>query len=413
MEVEKLKKRKAMLSNSIIPWFIGLSDDLMFFIAINSLFFTVVKGFSASQITFLTTVSNVFYILLQIPALKIIQKIGNIRSIRIGTIMLLCSSILITFGNSYWITIIGYLLYQPAFIFKKMEVVVLKNNLQYLNRQEEYIKFSSRSKLIYSIITTIIAFVAGGIFAINHYFPMYLCIGICCINFLLSFCIFDVNDNVQKSYEIDNKEKLKLSKVMITIFISFALLYATINIGQSNSQLFIQYNLQKHFNIELTAMYLGGIIAISRVARVFGNLIFNKVYDKYKDKVNILLSIMAMVSFALILLGSFLDSVILVKFIIMTAGFNIILAIRDLVEIYMSDLLLKNTQPKHHQKAISYLQLSRRIFATIISLIFSILLIQLDLMYIIICLFVLAMISLMINSKLYTMINKKGEKYEL
>ena len=58
MESEKLKRRKIMLSNSIIPYFIGLSDDLMFFIAINSLFFTVVKNLSTVQMSFLTTISS-------------------------------------------------------------------------------------------------------------------------------------------------------------------------------------------------------------------------------------------------------------------------------------------------------------------------------------------------------------------
>lgn len=141
MEGEKLKRRKAILSNKILPYFIGISDDLMFFIAIKTLFFTVVKGLSASQITFLTTVTNVSYILMQMPALKIIQKIGNVRAIRLGTIMFLCSSLLITFGNHYIVIIIGFMLYQPAHLFKKMEQVALKNNLTYLNKQDCYYLF--------------------------------------------------------------------------------------------------------------------------------------------------------------------------------------------------------------------------------------------------------------------------------
>ncbi len=89
MEGEKLKRRKAIVSNSIMPFFTGISEDLMFFIAISTLFLSIVKGLSASQITFLSTISNLFCILLQLPALKIIQKIGNLRAIRLGTIMLL------------------------------------------------------------------------------------------------------------------------------------------------------------------------------------------------------------------------------------------------------------------------------------------------------------------------------------
>lgn len=83
MEGEKLKRRKAIVSNSIIPWFIGLSDDLMFFIAIDTLFFTVAKGLSAAQISFLGTISGLAYLILQIPALKIIQKVGNVKAVRL------------------------------------------------------------------------------------------------------------------------------------------------------------------------------------------------------------------------------------------------------------------------------------------------------------------------------------------
>ena len=123
MESEKLKRRKIMLSNSIIPYFMGLSDDLMFFIAINSLFFTVVKNLSTAEISFLTTISSLSCILLQIPFLKIIQKIGNIQSIRLGTIMLLTSSILMTFGGNYTIIMIGNIIYTTAFLFKKMDKI--------------------------------------------------------------------------------------------------------------------------------------------------------------------------------------------------------------------------------------------------------------------------------------------------
>ena len=83
MEGEKINRRKVIISNSIIPWFIGLSDDLMFFIAINSLFFTVTKGLSAAQISFLGTISGLVYLIMQMPALKIIQKIGTVKAVRL------------------------------------------------------------------------------------------------------------------------------------------------------------------------------------------------------------------------------------------------------------------------------------------------------------------------------------------
>lgn len=395
-----------MLSNSIIPYFIGLSDDLMFFIAINSLFFTVVKNLSTVQMSFLTTISSLSCILLQIPFLKIIQKIGNIKSIRLGTIMLLTSSILMTFGGNYTIIMIGHIIYITASLFKKMDNVVLENNLKYLHKEKNYAKILSKAKVIYSIITTIIALVIGGIFAINYYLPMYLCIGTCIINVILSFCIYDINENKETIPSTTKIEKIKFSKLVQIIILSFGLCYATISIGQTNSKLFIQYNLQEHFEVGLTATYLGFIIVTSRISRIVGNLIFRKIYGKLKDKINLLLPSIGMLAFVCIIIGSYFQSAIIIKFLLMTIGFDLILAIRDPIEVYATDVLLKNTETHEQQKAISYLQLSKRIVETIISLLFSFLLLKLELIYVIICLFIFAMISLGVNTKLYKMIRK-------
>ncbi len=90
----------------------------------------------------------------------------------------------------------------------------------------------------------------------------------------------------------------------------------------------------------------------------------------------------------------------------MTIGFDLILAIRDPIEVYATDVLLKNTETHEQQKAISYLQLSKRIVETIISLVFTFLLLKLELIYVIICLFIFAIISLGVNTQLYKMIRK-------
>lgn len=56
-EIQLEKRKRALFSVKTIPWFIGFSNDLMFYIAINTLFLTTVKHLTASQISLLTTVS--------------------------------------------------------------------------------------------------------------------------------------------------------------------------------------------------------------------------------------------------------------------------------------------------------------------------------------------------------------------
>jgi len=64
--------------NRIFPWYDGLSGDLLFWVAIDTLFLTVVKNFNAPQIVSLTTVSLITCIALQVPLLKIIMSLGYI-----------------------------------------------------------------------------------------------------------------------------------------------------------------------------------------------------------------------------------------------------------------------------------------------------------------------------------------------
>ena len=74
---------------SIFPFYIGFSADLLFFIAIDTVFLAGPKHLSASQIVSLTTVSLVSCIILQMPILAIIRKIGNTVSVKIGTFLIL------------------------------------------------------------------------------------------------------------------------------------------------------------------------------------------------------------------------------------------------------------------------------------------------------------------------------------
>jgi len=67
------KELKLTKFNKLFPWFAGLSDDLLFWIAIDTLFLTVVKDFNASQIVSLTSISLITCILLQVPLLNIIK----------------------------------------------------------------------------------------------------------------------------------------------------------------------------------------------------------------------------------------------------------------------------------------------------------------------------------------------------
>ena len=269
------EEKKVKISNKIYPIYYGLSADLIFFIAINTIFLTNIKNLSAAQINSLTTFSVFFMLILYKIILKLIKKIGNLNSIRLGNFMLLISAILFTFGKGYMLILLAQILYVNAFLFKSMDGVVLRKNLKYQNRLNEYINYQNKSTLIYSFVTMIISFISGFLYNMNPYLPMIICILFCINNFILSFFIYEVKKEEVK--QISN-EKFNFTKTILFILLLYAFLYTAIEIGQVNTKLFLQYNMSEFLEPSKVVISLSIILSISRIVRTISDFFFDKIY---------------------------------------------------------------------------------------------------------------------------------------
>lgn len=392
--------------NKIFPWYAGLSGDLLFWVAIDTLFLTVVKNFNASQIVSLTTVSLITCIALQVPLLKIIKKIGNTNSVRLGSMLLLVSSLLLTFGQNYIVVALGKVIYEIAFTFQNMANAVLKNNLELQNKNNEYIKVKTKSNTIYATVTMIISFIASLMFNLNNYLPMYGCITFCLICFILSFYIVDYSkyNKIKEETKIKSKTKINYTRLIIVLIVSYGLFYPIVNSGQSNGKLFIQQELLLNFDLEKTALIIGVILCISRIVRVVSNIAFNKIHSKYKEKVGVILPILLSLSVVLMILGSLIRNSIMLKFGIMSLGYIIILFIRDPFKVYMQDLALRKVGKEGQQSLLTTMELSRKIGRAIMSLSFTMILVNNPMITVIAILFILSIIEILVSIKLYKLV---------
>lgn len=340
-----MNEQKIAKFNKIFPWYSGLSGDLLFWVAIDTLFLTVVKNFNASQIVSLTTISLIVCIMLQI-------------------------------------------------------------------RSEDYIKVKTKSNTIYATVTMIISFIASVMFNINNYLPMIFCILFCLICFILSFDIIDFS-NYNKTENIQSnkkRKKVKYSKLIIILIISYGLFYPIVNSGQSNGKLFIQQELLINFDIEKTALIIGVILCVSRIVRVISNMAFNKIHRKFKEKVGIMLPLLLSLSIILMIVGSFITNSAILKFTIMSLGYIIILFVRDPFKVYMQDLALNNIDKAYQQTLLTTLELSRKIVRAILSFSFTLILIDYPMIVVISILLILSLIEIIISIKLYKLIlNSKEE----
>lgn len=332
----------------IYPWYHAFEGDLLFYIAIDTLFLTIVKNFSSAQVVSLASVSNFACILLQFPILGIIRKIGNTASARVGSFFLLLSAVFITIAPNYWVVVLGRIFHDVAAIFKSASVVALENCLDDAERRQEFVKIRTQGNTIYAIITMLISFVASLMFNFNPYLPMAGCITTCLIGFVLSFFMEDYTKYNKISRKKKEKVKIQYSKFVVLAIVVYGLFYPIVTEGQSSGKLFIQQNLLAELSVDSTSLIIGGILCVSRIIRVLSNIVFMKLYMRYRTKMGVQLTCLLGTSIALLLLGSFIPQ-LFIRITVMALGYVIILFIRDPFRLYIQDVLFDYTAKEQHQ----------------------------------------------------------------
>lgn len=396
--------KRINLCNKIYPYLSGFSSDLLFWAAINTIFLITVKQLSASQVSLLTAISSFAAIFAQNIILKIIKKIGNVKSVRLGLILLFIAAIIITSGNSFTIIVIGEVLYHISLLFKGMDCVILKRNLKYLKQEDSFIEIQSKSSIIYAVSTMVISFIAGFIFNINNYLPMILCCTICFINIIASSFLYEPELQEESTQVNNNNKSFKWTEVIFLIILLYGLLYSTLETAQENGKIFIQYTLQNFMDVNKTAIYLSIIISLSRISRVLSNMFFSKIYRKLKNKFIIVLNISLIASIAFLIIGSLFSSNI-IGIIIMSLGFCLLLWARDPIQNVLKNELLNNCNKETQQTAILKFNLSSKIARCIWATLVSLILLKVDMFYIMVILLIFAVVYLGGVIKLYKLLN--------
>lgn len=395
LEIKKVKD-----SIKLYPIFYAFSADLIFFVPIDTLFLTLVKGLNASQISAMTMIGLLVCILSQKIVVKTTKKIGNANSVKLGTFMLLLSSIIVTFGKSFISMIIYRIINELAFMFWNMTSILLRNDLISINKEKEYFFVRNKAKILYGIMTMVSALISGYLFNIDKYIPMYISIVIYIIIFLLSFKFYEAKEKENVVETKKENRKVKITSMIFLVILSNAVFYSIIKMGQNNSKLFMQYDFQKVLSIEMVTYYMTIIVFLSRIARIIGNFIFGKLFLKIKDRMSIVLTILEVMAFLLLIIGHFITLNFTLKVIVMSLGFFLILAIRDSFQVYIEDVALKFTDKEEQQKIMISIEVYRKISQLVLSGVFTLILLKYELIVIEFLLLLLSIIEVMINKKM-------------
>ena len=201
---EKKKISKKKRNNAILyPIYKMFSWDLLSFYSIEFLFYTITKGISASQVLLLTSVYIISKILFQIPSVAISDYLGKRKSIILGNFLLVIyMSILIFAPDFKWIVIANIFCGFGYDLKTISEGNLLYDSVATKGGDGIYTKIDSKGASGYYILDTALSVIAGYLFVINNYIPMYISLIFLIISTILSIKFKEIY-NPKKS---ENKE---------------------------------------------------------------------------------------------------------------------------------------------------------------------------------------------------------------
>lgn len=207
---EKLKRNKISKrrrNNAILyPIYKMFSWDLLCFYSIEFLFYTITKNITASQVLLITASYIIGKMLFQIPAVALSDYLGKRISMIIGNSILVVYMILLIISPNIWWMILATALSGFGYDIKAIsEGNLLYDSVATRGGDGIYTKIDSKGASAYYVIDTILSVIAGYMFIINNYLPLYICLTFLVISLILSFRFKDIHRGKKEKTGIDFK----------------------------------------------------------------------------------------------------------------------------------------------------------------------------------------------------------------
>ena len=404
MDEKQLKR-----SVKLFPWVSGLSADLVFWITINTLFLSTVRGFTTAEIVSLSTIASIVSLAAQPVMMWLSAKLGNTVSTRIGKFCMLAASLMFLFGQTYGWAVAAMLLYKEGAVLAALDVVVFKNNMNYLGRDDEFLPIRTRRSLIYSIATMLASLTAGFLFNVSPYLPVVLgtvLIGGC---FLLSCTMTECPLQTEKA-ETSGKTRFPLGGALMWILLSYGLFYCLLSEGTTNSKLLIQEELLFELPLATVSILLSVIVTLSRVSRVLSNIVFSKIYRKKGYRCVYILSILQVSAYVLLIAGAFMDHAIVPKMISLALGYMLLLFVWDPHAILLDNLILERVEAKYRASVSLVRGMVCKVFAALVNVLVSAVLLKWPTLVAFFAMLLLAIIGLLMSIKLYHILTSSSQK---
>lgn len=342
-----MNKTKTSRNIWLWPILYAIGCDIFFYWVINFAFLTNVKGLSSEQFFMLDLIAAGVDLLTTIPCLYLIAKIGNNASLRVATFLLMGSAVLFTFGNTFALFIIANIFYFKTYQFFVVYPLILENNLEKYERKGDFIKINANGRLFFSILSLAVALVAGSLYDINNYLPMYLCISFTVIAFITSFFVRDETGGKYDATKVLSRSGQKMDKSFLwftLMFIVFMVLFKGCwYVGSQYTKVSLE-------EIGLMVSAISIVIFVGRGMRVVINCFVNKIIDKALAILGIILPILLTISLCLMSLPLILIQDFTAQLILISLGIIILFSIHDIYKLFIYDIIHRLYPKEMHLK---------------------------------------------------------------
>lgn len=281
---------KSKINMKLYPLYKAFSWDLLFYYAIIFLFLTQEKNFTASEVLFADACYLFFHSFVQLLCILIIDKIGKKNSLVLGNTIVAISIYIIVISQNIGHLIISRFILALGYSFKTIcETGVLYNSIPNAKTKGKiFAKIDAKGSAIWYFIDAVTSIVAGYLYVINPYYPLFFCIG--CLVFSVFLCLgFEENNNrVSELEEISFKKYIKnirytfrfilKSKRLRALLIFAVLFFSMLNISTT-----LRTSLMTDLNVP--AQYFGIIAAIYQIIASISSTKQNWFQKKFGNRV--------------------------------------------------------------------------------------------------------------------------------
>lgn len=290
-------RRKRRINRNLYPIYSSIGLDYMFYYGIKVLFLSQVKGITDAQIVLATSFYSLFAIVTQVPITILIHKIGKRKGLILGNLINIFAMFLIIICPNFSLFVIEEFFSAIAFGMKSItEASILDLSIPKINKKGEFyakLKRNGYSKYCYMYATSTL--LAGLLYNINPYIPVFLCMGFCILATIIASSFAEIKEHTE-----ENEGYLKeLQKSFKFIFKSNRLRPLLIMLGLiwGLRNLFDTYQVILLKEINISATIIGIILAILQLNRGTMSKFAWKLNTKLKNKTLTIMALMLTISF--------------------------------------------------------------------------------------------------------------------